>query len=458
MKMKKISAIIMAAAIGCTALAGCAEKSADGGLTEVVIWSGDSHMKDFMSKQVDEFNSGTGKEKGIKIVWELKENDLSQQLEVAMENGNGPDIYPPVNMQRDVENGAITSLDDIPELAELVAKNNDVRVEKTNIYDGKMYMFPISSQVYGLAYNKDMFKAAGLVDENGEAKPPATLDEMREYAKLLTNDSEQKYGIIIPLKWSGQYFMEIENTSMGITGSTGYDAKTGKYDYSAVKPMLETIMGMKEDGSVYPGANGMDNDPARARFAEGNIGMKLAVSWDVSVWNDQFPAKCDWGIAPIPNISEDEKYYQLNNYGWGSVISTSGVEKKGADKIAEVYNWLYSDDMQRAYYKSGSYLPWRADIIEGTQLDSSVKKGWKDFGEIVKISAAAPATIPADVSNFDGRGNIFVNKVWTGEMTVDEWVEEMNKVHNEGIEKYKELHPEEDYSDRIIPDYDISRK
>jgi len=458
MKAKKITSALMAGLLLCTSLAGCGGKKADDGLTEVVVWSADSHMKNFMVEKVDEFNAGIGKEKGIKLVWELKENDLVQQLEVAVENGNGPDIHPPVNMQKDVENGNIVALDDIPELAELVAKNNSVREEKTNTYDGKMYMFPISSQVYGLAYNKDMFKAAGLVDENGEAKPPVTLAELREYAKILTNDAEQQYGIILPLKWGGQYYMEIENTSMGITGSTGYNPKTGKYDFAAIKPMLETVLGMKEDGSVYPGANGMDNDPARARFAEGNIGMKFAVSWDVSVWNDQFPAKCDWGIAPIPTISENEKYYQLNNYGWGSVISAKGVEEKGADKVAAVYNWLYSDDMQRAYYKSGSYLPWRADIIEGTELDSTAKKGWSDFGEIVKISTAAPASIPSDDSGFEGRPNLFLNKLWTGEISVDEWVEAINKVYNDGIEKYKEIHPEEDYSDRIVPDYDISRK
>ncbi len=458
MKKMKIASALMAGLILCSSLAGCGEKKTGAGLTEVVVWSADSHMKAFMVKKVDEFNSGIGKEKGIKLVWELKENDLSQQLEVAVENGKGPDIYPPVKMQEDVENGNIVSLDDIPELKELVARNNSVRVEKTNVYNGKMYMFPISSQVYGLAYNKDMFKAAGIVDEDGEAKPPVTLAEMREDAKILTNDANQQYGIILPLKWSGQYYMEIENTSMGITGSIGYDAKTGKYDYSAIKPMIETIMGMKEDGSVYPGANGIDNDPARARFAEGNIGMKLAVSWDVSVWNDQFPAQCDWGIAPIPTISENEKYYQLNNYGWGSVISSKGIEEKGADKVAAVYNWLYSDDMQREYYKSGSYLPWRADIIEGTELDSTVKKGWRDFGEIVKISKAAPSDMPLEASSFEGRGNLFLNKVWTGEMSVDDWVDTVNKAHNDGIEEYKKLHPDEDYSDRIIPDYDISRK
>lgn len=457
MKVRRVLAGIMSLVMVSASLVGCGTNTDENQENTIVVWSSDSHAKGVMTKRVEEFNSTIGKEKGIKLVWELKENDLVQQLEVAIENGNAPDIFPAISLEKYVENGIIASLDDIEGLKDLVGKNSSVREEMSNVYDGKMYMFPVSSQVYGLAYNKDMFKAAGLVDENGEAKPPATLGEMREYAKLLTNESNQEFGIILPIKWGGWYGMELENTSMGITGSTGFNPVTGKYDYSALKPMLETVLGMKADGSVYPGAEGMDNDPARARFAEGNIGMKLAVSWDVGVWNDQFPAKCDWGIAPIPTVSEDEQYYQLNSYGWSGFINAKSVEEKGADKVATVYNFLYSDDAQREYYKSGVYLPWRADIIETTELDATAKKGWADFGEIVKISKAQPQEIPADTTSFDGRSADFVNRVWSGKITVDEWIEEINKIHNDGIEKYKETHPEEDYSDRIKPDYDRKR-
>ena len=201
----------------------------------------------------------------------------------------------------------------------------------------------------------------------------------------------------------------------------------------------------------------MDNDPARARFAEGNVGMKFAVSWDVGVWNDQFPAKCDWGVAPIPTVSADEKYYQLKGYGWSNLLNAKSIEEKGSDKIALVYNWLYSDDMQRAYYKEGVYLPWRGDIIESTQLDATAKKGWEDFGKIVTISKEGPMYIPADCSGFDGRGVDFINRVWSGKIGLDQWIEEINKIHNDGIDRYKEVHPDEDYSDRIIPDYDRRR-
>ncbi|UKI35906.1 MAG: hypothetical protein L6V93_17925 [Clostridiales bacterium] len=62
---------------------------------------------------------------------------------------------------------------------------------------------------------------------------------------------------------------------------------------------MEAIMQIKSDGSYYPGAEGIDNDPARARFAEGNIGMKIGYSWDVGVLNDQFPCKNATGVLHL---------------------------------------------------------------------------------------------------------------------------------------------------------------
>ncbi|MBR6849880.1 MAG: extracellular solute-binding protein, partial [Lachnospiraceae bacterium] len=68
-------------------------------------------------------------------------------------------------------------------------------------YNGKTYTVPITAGPQGLLYNKDLFKAAGLVDENGEPTPPETFDELVEYAKILTDVGKKQYGIILPLKW-----------------------------------------------------------------------------------------------------------------------------------------------------------------------------------------------------------------------------------------------------------------
>lgn len=53
--------------------------------------------------------------------------------------------------------------------------------------EGKDYGIPVAPQIYGLTYNKNMFREAGL-DPN---KPPEMWEEFRDYAKRLTKyDSE----------------------------------------------------------------------------------------------------------------------------------------------------------------------------------------------------------------------------------------------------------------------------
>jgi ABC-type glycerol-3-phosphate transport system substrate-binding protein len=55
------------------------------------------------------------------------------------------------------------------------------------IRDGRIYALPIMAYVQTLAYNKKLFTQAGIVDANGEAKPPATWEEFASSAQKLTN-------------------------------------------------------------------------------------------------------------------------------------------------------------------------------------------------------------------------------------------------------------------------------
>ena len=65
--------------------------------------------------------------------------------------------------------------------------------------------------------------------------------------------------------------------------------------------------------------------------------------------------------------------------------------------------------------------------------------------------------MPSDTSAYETVAVDFLNRVWTGKISVDEWIKERNKISNDGIKLYKELHPDEDFSDRVYPDFNIER-
>jgi len=57
--------------------------------------------------------------------------------------------------------------------------------------DGDVYGIPLGLHIRGLVYRKDLFEQAGLDPES----PPTTIEELLEYAEILTNPDENVYGL-----------------------------------------------------------------------------------------------------------------------------------------------------------------------------------------------------------------------------------------------------------------------
>lgn len=76
--------------------------------------------------------------------------------------------------------------------------------------DGKYYGVPQSAYVMGMWYNINLFKKAGLLDENGIPKYPKTYDELAETAKMI-KEKTGKAGFFFPTKnnQGGWEFMNI---------------------------------------------------------------------------------------------------------------------------------------------------------------------------------------------------------------------------------------------------------
>ncbi len=455
--MKKLISRILTAALSVSLMvpfAGCEKES---NVTKVTCWTGDSHAKAVMTKLVQEFNNTIGKENNVEFEYIVKDGTTMSNMDLALENGEAPDLISGGQLEKWVDNGYLMPIAEMPGGEEFLKRYEGNLVETWHTFDGVAYTVPNALTTMGLVYNKDMFKEAGIVDANGEPTPPETLEQVREYAKKLTNAKEKKYGIIFPCKWSTWFGYDVSNTVISSFGHKGYNPATGKYDMSVLKPMIEMVMGIKNDGSCYPGAESMENDAARARFADGNIGMKYAYSWDVGVFNDQFPAQCDWGVAPLPVVDINNKYMQNAQPSWAPYINKKSVEEKGADAIMLVYKWLNSDETCRKLYEGGVYIPWDYSITEGVDL-TNAKNGWKEFGDMVKISRTQPVELQRDVASYAGLTATFFKKIWGENGSIDDMLSEATKVYNEGVKRYQELHPEYDPSPYIIPDWNIERK
>ena len=164
----------------------------------------------------------------------------------------------------------------------------------------------------------------------------------------------------------------------------------------------------------------------------------MTAQWDCSVWNDQFPAKCDWGVAAIPVENEDTAYQQWADIGFSYVIGSKGIEEGREDAIALVFNYLYSDEMMVRRAESGIYIPVRADIVDQCDFSAS-PKGWNEYNEMAKISIdVSYLGKKIDLDGLDNYTTEFINNVWPENESVDEWAAKMTERYNSGAELYIE--------------------
>ena len=457
-KYAKITAAVLSCALVATAFAGCGEKkpSTSDGKTIITKWDGDTHAQKGTEALVKEFNETIGKENNIEYQVEFKEGGtITQNMDVALSTGSAPDFLYGGSIQSLVEQGYLLAVDDLKSGKEIIAKYADTGLLRNEIkqYQGKTYAVPVSATTQGMDYNKDMFKEAGIVDENGEPTPPKTWEQFREYAKKLTNEAEGKYGVIAPIKWTGFFDSVVRSPAVRSQGYYECDPTDGTYNLDKIAKIAQYWVDMKNDGSVYPDAEGVDNDPARARFSDGIIGMKMAFSFDVGVFNDQFPATCDWGVAHYPVLDENEIY---NAPMW--VASNSFMNAAAKDKIDAmeiVFKYVTSDDYVRTCYKEGVNLPWSWIVVEDIELGADAKHGWKEFAALVDNSVVCLEAMKYVEDGIDSNYNVFVRDVWSGNKPAAEVYAEREKVINAAIAPYYEAYPDlvEAHADRIEPNF-----
>lgn len=458
-KTKRIMAGFMAAAMMIPLAACGGGETATGDVTKVTLWRTNGHDKEFVQRKIKEFNDTIGKDKGIEIEYVAKEGDIDQLIDVAYTSGQAPDLYTTYQLEARVQKGQIAAYNDIAGTEDIVKKYGANALEARHSYDGKIYMLPVTSCTYGLVYNKQMFVDAGIVDENGEAKPPVTWADVVEDAKLLTDVSKNQYGIIFPGKWDGWYMTDVNFSSSASTGIVdGYNPQTGKFDFEKQADVMDAVLQIKRDGSCVPGTEGFDNDPARARFAQGNIGMKIAGSYDVGVFTTQFPAQIEWGVAPMPVLDENSLGMQYGSLDGLYAINSESVKRIGEDKLSEVLNYFASDEYLIDLYKEGLSIPCDYNLVKDVEVPDEMEN-WKTFASFTPFSQCPPLSIKTETGGEKTPDKLWL-EIWNNEPSLDELrtiLKEYQDKMNAGIEKYQELNPDYDPSPYIIEDWKLMR-
>lgn len=193
--------------------------------------------------------------------------------------------------------------------------------------DGNSHMFPVASFVYPVFVNLDLMKAAGI-----EAMP-TTRSEFVDAARKLTDESENRYGWVLPLNLQAPN--GIQNDVMSWVWASGNSMmKDGMPDLTNqdVVTTLEFIQSMYDNGLISPGAFAKREQDKVEEFVNGRVGMMVDSLAHINLIRER-NADLNFGITALPAVDGYDGARGLPYASWGIGISEHSDHKEEAFKL-----------------------------------------------------------------------------------------------------------------------------
>ena len=207
-------------------------------------------------------------------------------------------------------------------------------------FDGVRCTLPLLSDAYGLYYNKDAFKQAGIT------RPPRTLSEFESDAVKLTKpdgDSFSQLGFMpnfhgyesttthLVAQWSPTYF-DADGKST-VDSDPAFPAM-----FTWQKHLVDTLGGyskLEKYRSTFGDEFGSKNP-----FMTGQVAMAIDGEWRAGMVDDA-GVHFDYGVAPFP-VPDDQADTYGKGYLSGTIIGIASTSKK-QNAAWELVKYLTTD-------------------------------------------------------------------------------------------------------------------
>lgn len=373
----------------------------------ITIWEHSYSFEDSLNAVIEAFQE---QYPNVEVNTDIKSENYYSLLSTAIQSGDGPDVF--------WTNGTATS-----NMADLVA--NNVMEDLTDVVDysfipesamslanidGKSYSVPwLTMDTRTCFYNKDLFA------ENGW-EVPTTFSEFEE---LLVKIKETS---IIPLSLSGSDSWALLFIYEPILAAYDKDYTIGLADYSskatdqAARDCLQKMVDWGNAG--YYGDNwlGVNGDAMLLAFTSGQAAMMIDGSWDASTIAMNNP-DLNYGAFTVP--SEDGYTELVGTAANGFSVNAATDNAEAANAFV---NFCATKEAQTIWVQSQGAVSASPDIEPSNDIAKEISAGGK----------GDPYTswqyVLASYSTTGNAVNVWENdfpKVFSGDMTVDEFMDEL---------------------------------
>ncbi|PDT09226.1 ABC transporter substrate-binding protein [Rhizobium sp. J15] len=325
-----------------------------------------SGIGDAFKKVVEAYNSS---HENKVVMTEVPFSELVQKYATAIAGGQAPDalsmdlIYNPAF-------AAAGQLEDLTDWAKSLPYFNSLSPSHVRLgtYQDRIYGLPLSVETSVFAWNKDLYKKAGLDPE----KAPATWEEITANAEKIRALGDDTYGFYFSGGGCGGCMIFTFTPLVWGAGADilSADSKTATLDTPQMRKAVDIYRNMVKKDLVPAGA-ASDNGTNFLTFTNGKIGQQSLGAFAIGTLVTQHP-EINFGVTLIPGVDGKPSSFA----GGDNFVITKGTKK--IDAVKEFLEYIYSEDGQKVMAKYGS-LPTRGDIadkvLEG--LDPRMQVGLK---------------------------------------------------------------------------------
>ncbi|WP_159588618.1 ABC transporter substrate-binding protein [Chelativorans xinjiangense] len=281
-------------------------------------------------------------------------------------------------------------------------------------YEGRTYGTGFAPDVSVIAWNKDLFREAGLDPE----KPPRTIYEIHEMAKKIAALGDDTYGFYFAGSCPGcNIFVTSPLMVAGGAKILPRDGEDTALEGEAVKEVLQVYRDMWTEGLVPESAETDNGANFVSGFTNGNVGIAGTGGFVIPLMESDFP-DLDYGVALLPGLEEG----QVSGFVGGDTIAIPRGSKN-EELAREFINWVLTDEAQLEGLAKNGILPVRADLATDNKYFADQPKV-QVTAEALKVGYVPWVFHFADMVNSDASPwiNMLQRAVFDGE--IDEAIEE----------------------------------